>query len=490
LKLSPKSLAAVLLLVSTASALADGPSDIGPAPVAKPAIRFDDANFAIDRIPDGWRRRIFSKADPASAVECYTVDGKVRFEVIAEVPNPHPTWTTDRLRQSTQAILADKTTEYTLVEKTPLPIHGLAGILSATKTRAGNQTTVTVSWVFNSPTGSYQLIATGDTADEERVRAEARKIDAGFRLLDPHFVPRPVAAVRPPNKSYRSDRYGYSVSGIDPAWAILDQQLREKNFACADFAAFSRDQYLIVLAVPLHGLTPEPHDLATAMLARINLPIARATSSKPIESKGAPGLAFEFVNQASTATFHYKIRVVESHGMGYLIWAIAAEPDAVAGLDKVIDQVKLDAAGPKSTDPVRDEAEKSADALVANEIGNLLFARQRPRDAVPFHRLAVDDGLLPVFLLNLVGDFSATKEPGEALAATTTPPCCCSRPRSRRSRVIPTSRSACSRSCFRASTRTRRRWSATSRCYAGSRRSTMRRRWSRTTGPTQTAVTW
>lgn len=226
----------------------------------------------------------------------------------------------------------------------------------------------------------------------------------------------PATKVATPAK-FASSQFGYSVEFDQPGWN------RWENVTDivpeAEWGATRGDARLMVLPVALLDQDPRLEALTQALIARMGIryPDPQVREFKQFNEQGASGNRFALRRSIEGVDFQYQVKVVKRSGIGYLIAAWSAKPNASDELRWAVNQVRLDGKPTAARSTLPDELRYSH-AVVFNDLGMFYFNTREFARSIGCFQLAFElNDSDPVVLSNWAQALMESNRYGDASAA-------------------------------------------------------------------------
>ncbi len=375
-----------------------------------------ERNFVINTPPQ-WAKTDAHRLDPA-ACAAFGRQSPQMFATIATQPLPAESESPFETAVSSlkSKILRSQDVELINVEKQPE--NGLHGVRIESAFGPPQDRQFQVHYVVQDGRTFYQLHTRGAESAKDAILFEARKLSAGFRLLDPN----PVVQARPEKLavSYTSPKFGYSVdvtkTGWNREWTNLAKEVPFAEFGILNSrgsAAFC------VIPVWIGDDDVDLDILSSALTTRIGVPFARDSliGLRTVRQGPLRGLAFSAESTQGNLKLLYRMRVVRGRGFAYLLSAymnkaMEASPEF---LDLALNCVKFDEKAP--VPPLVGERQRGTHSLVWNDLGTGLYHVEKFDAALGWFKKSFDlENSNLAALLNYSNACLQLKRPADAVA--------------------------------------------------------------------------
>lgn len=279
---------------------------------------------------------------------------------------------------------------------------GLPGLRLETASDSGKARTFQVLWMAVFGDNLYQVITSGPDAARDTVRNEARKLSAGFRIVDPTLSPLPAAERAP--ATFTSERFGYTTDHANTVWTRRWPTL-EKEMPLAEFGLLNARGTAAFCIIPVWlGGYDDPgfEAIATALAARVGVPFNDKAifGMRNVRQGAVRGRAFAYEKVEGDTKLLYRVRVLRGRGYAYLLaaWMNKKAEANSEFLDLAMDCVAF----PEAADPkplITGDRVRQRHSLVWNDIGLSLVRANTPLLAAPWFAgaYAVDrDNIAPL----------------------------------------------------------------------------------------------
>lgn len=407
-------------VVGNALRMAMRPGLARQSPAGAPLV-FYEYNFRIKTPARPWVQTDAARINPDARVAFMRALPDMYFMIIAEKTGSGDL-SVDTLSELAQGRLRSVAESVQVIEKAPSRIGQLAGVRLTSNVQLSGKSIRYVQ-SFGATNGwAYQLMAWGKQEDAQLVDAQASRFSADFELLDPNRLS-PIAA-RNTAVDFLSTNYQFAVRCAQSGWLLWKD--REKDCAYASFGVLhQQDAALVVSAVSLMGLDPEPEVIYRGLLAGAGKALERKDleEARPIHTGPLSGIELEF-ERASTSgkAFTYRVQALYGSNSAYLVasWISRAHPQKDKFLADALSRVTfLD--GPFNA-PAPEQMtanEKQVHRIMLNGMGLVYYEQSRFERSARFFRqaLALDNSEHDTpYLGNLVDACLRTGNYQEALS--------------------------------------------------------------------------
>lgn len=320
----------------------------------------------------GGRVRAFRRAEPAMAL------------VIQGQATDAPEHVTDEEIRAHAFDYSDHEAKGARVReilRTPRTIAGIAGTQTTEEWTFETGKELRVRWVGVRGGWLYILMVVSNQAPIETLVAEAKRAFEGFSPLDPSRV----AERTPVQRTYRSERFGYSFDLADRRMVVVDAAEGPKHAEV--FAKQQRSDgahvLLMVIPVALGRSASDPEIVEAALLRLVDTRVHTWSEARVVDAFGARGRERDGRYEFEGRTVHVRARGFQREGVG---WAIGA---SVVGLpetsvDHQLAAVNAVVIAPAVAPPAssRTEQERFRQSQFENELGLVYRASNQPARAI------------------------------------------------------------------------------------------------------------
>jgi len=384
---------------------------------------FEELNFRFEAPGQGWVSYDASKINKDSRVSFLKRFPETYFMIIAEKLGLGKEFSSQALAELGKAHLQAAASSSQVLSEEPFRLYGLDGVLVRTDAAVMGHQLHYLSWYLASNGYGYQLIGYGLQQDSKKVDAEVKKMFAHFTLLDSSRIARPGNAFR---TNFISPHYHYQAGVANSAWGPWSSA--GQSAQDAEFAASRGDSCFMVVPAWLGGEKPEPAALAYGLLAimGIQYPDEKLSNRKSFSEEGGDALQFDFQREVSGNLFHYRLKIVQREGDGFLVAAwTQRNTDKDEILEDALSRVSFlpAAASLDSVSRGYTVREKKTQGFVLNHAGLFHFNSSEYEKALPlFCAAARASSSEPVYVLNAFQCWSHLDRPREALDFLKTQP--------------------------------------------------------------------
>jgi len=256
----------------------------------------------------------------------------------------------------------------------PQSENGLRGIRVESVFGPPSDRQFQVHYLVHDGRSSYQLLARGADGARVSILVEARKLAAGFRLIDPN----PIVQAKPAKLAvtFVSPKFGYSVDLTKTVWnRAWPTQAKEVPFA--EFGILNERSSAAFCVIPV-WLGDDDLDLdilSNALTVRLGIPFVRDSllSLRTVRQGPLRGQAFGAEQTQGETRLLYRMRVVRGRGFAYLLaaWMNKAMEASPEFLDLALNCVSFAEKAPEPA--LIGERPRTTHSMVWNDIGNGLF---------------------------------------------------------------------------------------------------------------------
>ena len=304
-----------------------------------------------------------------------------------------------------------------IIGEQPLSLAGLSGTRVAMRGRTQGEEVLAIQWSGYMNGYGYQLLAQGPWQNEPQVSQEASNLFSLFACLD---LSRVTDASGPGfETNFVSARYGYRVDVVKTDWRRW--QALQREFAWFDFAARREAGFYLAVVPVWLGQEVVEDALRGAMLNTmgISYPDPALGNRKTVTLSGVAGVQFDYERYVYEVPYHYRLRILQGRGFGYLVcaWAERNRRDYDAALDEALERVKFEGspATPGEIDKLPNK-ERATRALVLNQAGMYYYEVRNYGRAKELYAAAYAAEQEPVYFENTIMAWSFLNEPEKALA--------------------------------------------------------------------------
>jgi len=346
-------------------------------------------NFQIDA-PPPWVQTDSRRLDPAASAAF----GRQNPPMVASiVVQPLPAGSESPFETALDSlksqILRSQNGEVATVE--PQVENGLKGVRVESTFGTAPDRQFQIHYIVQDGRSFYQLHTRGAESARSEIAVEARKLSAGFRLLDPN----PVVQAKPEKLavSYASTKFGYSVDVTKTVWN-REWTALAKEVPFADFGILNARGSAAFCVIPV-WLGDDEVDLdivCNALTMRLGIPFARDSllSLRTVRQGPLRGQAFGAEASQGNTRLLYRMRVLRGRGFAYLLAAymnkaVEASPEF---LDLALNCVNFEGTAAEPT--LSGERQRGTHSLVWNDIGNGLFRTGKHEAALGWFKRAFE----------------------------------------------------------------------------------------------------
>ena len=383
-------------------------------------LAFDDLNFRF-RSPDRpWVTYDSSMLNKDTKLSFTRRNPEAYFLIIAEKIGTQISFTTAQLAEIGKSHLQAAAASSSVVRESPCLIKGMNGLQIETEAQVGAYKLYYRNWYYATNGYAYQLISYSKSEDQQHVAGEMEGMLSRFELIDPNRMATLSGGIA---TNFHSKQNNYSVIMTNSAWHLFKDL--EKSFPMAEFGLTQGDSCLLVLPVNLNNANASNEALVSAFLATMDIayPNEKLTDIKKLTDGELRGQQFDFSRDVNGLLFHYRFKVFQGNGKGYLIaaWTQRRAQDIEPVLVDAISRVKFIAptnqfALLSAREPNEPRAIK-ARGFILNQAGVFYDKQREFEQALPlFCAAAKANDQQPLYTINALRTWEHLDRPKEALA--------------------------------------------------------------------------
>ncbi len=228
-----------------------------------------------------------------------------------------------------------------------------------------------VHWMTQNNGTVYRVVTWGADAEAARVREEARRMAAGFRIIDP--LRNALGPAEVATSVFASPKFGYSLdlrgTQWTRRWANLETESPSAEFGVLNAAGTGG---LAITPVWIGDAEVPLDTLTRALLSRMEIPFPsdQIYGDKACNQNLVRGRALAYERSVNGQNFVYRARILAGRGYAYLLiaWMSKASSPFTDHLDEAMDRVVFpDLVAPNPA--LQTDRERETHALIYNEIG-------------------------------------------------------------------------------------------------------------------------
>lgn len=263
-------------------------------------------------------------------------------------------------------------------------------------------------WTTVCPGHAWQVACWGVVGVKDQIIKDTRTMMEGFKLLEPGRVFATSARI----ENVDRPSWGYRTQLSTSDWGVW----QDHGQALADFAALRPLEAVIIMPVDLGEQAPDVEAVASALLARLEIPYPsdEGWTGKPWRSGWGEGLEITGSRIADGTEYSYILRVaVKDHfAQMHAGWAEKKAGD-LSKVRTALDSITL--LPPKPPLPVLPPAKLQDYGYVCNDVGIALYNENQFKPSVPWFRRAFEQTGKDAVLLGNLAD--AMRQAGEVKPA-------------------------------------------------------------------------
>ena len=384
-------------------------------------LAFDEFNFRFRSPERPWvQYRDASQINKASKLGFARRNPDASFFIIAEKLGNQVQVTVKQLAEIGKANLQAAAPSSHVVSEVPLQVRGLNGLLVDTEAQVGVYQIHYRQWYCFTNGFAYQLNGFSKSDDQGRVAGELEDMLSHFELIDPNRVASYSTGF---TTNFYSPRHGYSVIVTNSAWHAFPDL--EKNSPMAEFGISQGDSCLVVVAANLVGEKISDEALVSAFLATVDIayPNDNISNEKILAEGGLQGRQIDFSREVNGIPLHYRFKILQGNGKGYLVaaWTQRRAPDAepvfVDALERVRFLPSTNYTSLLTSGGQNGKRESETQGFILNQVG-LYYDKQGDfEQALPFFRAAANaNDQKSIYIINALNCWQHLDRPKEALA--------------------------------------------------------------------------
>jgi hypothetical protein len=327
-------------------------------------------NFHFRAPSAAWSPTETAQIDPGAALAYARSNPDIAFLLYASRSGEEVGVT--RLLEDWKKQLAARASGPVEVTASPLEVRGVAGTRAVALANVQGMKVVYENWLIERYGFSYQLVAWGSAADRAKISDEARRLFAGFDLIDPAArIPPP----RRPAKPYTSADLGWS---IDPGVPWIEWRPVRDHIPAAEYGATCGDASFAVASVPLFGLRAPLDVTVAALLELMEIHGPQELPRRAIHSGTWTGYELPYEKQVNGRWMRYRIHALvgEEAALVAAEWRPPEQPDGVCA--EAIDRLDTRRAHPARLDNLE---RKNVAARFFADLGRRLHESGRVRES-------------------------------------------------------------------------------------------------------------
>jgi tetratricopeptide (TPR) repeat protein len=389
-------------------------------------LTFDDLNFRFSAPDRPWITFNASTLNKDSKVSFMRQGPEEYFFIIAEKLGTQSGFDSQQLADLGKAHMQAAAASARVVSERTLRVRGLEGLLVDTEAQIGMYQLHYRNWYVVTNGFAYQLVAYCRTEDQQRTDGELEGLLSRFELIDPN---RMAVLGNGFATNFYSPRHHYAATVANSTWhrfAALD-----KTCPMAEFGASQGDSCFVVIPASLKGQELGLDALAASFLATMNIayPNENLTGQRRLSEGDLQGEQFDFSRDLNGIAFHYRFKILQGNGEGYLVaaWTQRRLADAEAVFTDAFARVQFSSASNSfeltSSGNEPSAQELKTQAFVLNQAG-LYHGKQGDYEkALPLYRAAAQaNSQESIYVINALSIWQHLDRPKEALAFIDTLP--------------------------------------------------------------------
>ena len=268
---------------------------------------------------------------------------------------------------------------------------------------------------------AYQLLTFASNVSDEKVKAEADRLLAGFSIVDPEKN-RDIAADTRSIKDYRSPTFGYRFRAINRGWFPWTD-LAETNSGADIGALSSRGYGVVVMPMCWDGAAPPKNAIYSVVMQQFNedYPSDFITAESDITKGDASGKLLVGVEENDGDVYRYYQWIVANEHCAYTLaaWGLDEDPRVAEDLPKLWQDFRISGRPTALDGEYQTDAERTVNAYLVNALGLHYYDARSYRDAFRQFSLASDivpaDDTYVTNALRSLADIDAYEEAAEWL---------------------------------------------------------------------------
>ena len=349
-------------------------------------LTFDELNFRFHTPERPWISFDASKFNKVSKLSFMRRFPEAYFMIIAEKIGTGVNFSSEQLAEVAKAQMQAAAASAHTSSEAQLTVNGLNGVLVESEATVGMYSFHYFRWCCATNGYAYQLVAYSRSEDRQHLAVELQKMFSHFELVDTHRMVSSGGFAT----NYVSRRFGYSVNVSNSPWHAFPSM--EQSMPLAEFGASQGDSCLVVVPAWLGEAKLQTPALASAFLATMNVayPNENLTNQKPLKEANFNGEQFDFEREVEGSACHYRFKILQGQGDGYLVaaWTLRKAADAEAALTDALNRV-IFTVQPAGLPPAPKEfttRDKKARGFVLNQAGLIHFNSGDYERALPLFR--------------------------------------------------------------------------------------------------------
>lgn len=294
-------------------------------------------------------------------------------------------------------------------------INGLPGVWIETKANVNGYEFIYEKWYYASNRYAYQLVGYGAYQDRKKLKSDFETLYTNFNVLKPARLA-PLAGGF--TSDYFSVRYPYRMHVKDTPWH--DWTGKATTLPEAEFGVINGNQCMAVVPVWLRGETLEPEALIGGLMGAVNVqyPNESGIQRSEVQSESFKGVEVACDRTVGGNLFHYRFRVTQSQGVGYLVAAWTTQSNNFTPiLEDAVKRFELTAKTPElSSGTEFGKSELKTQSVVLNGAGLYHFSAGEYDRALALFQLAAQvEPTNRVYVANALLCYRNLKRYAEAL---------------------------------------------------------------------------
>lgn len=413
-------LAGVMVLAIGVGAVAGATRALAHGGQSQPGkmLTFEELNFRFQSPDRPWMAYDASKFNKDSRVSFMRQWPEAYFFIIAEKLGPRIDFNSAKLAEAGIARLKSVASARVL-SQAPLRVGGLEGVVVEAEAQLSGLTLHYRNWYCSTNGFAYQLVGYCRSENQAEEMGDLAAMLGRFQLLDPNRVAEASGGF---STNFYAPDHGYRVVLTNSAWH--DFPALESSCPLAEFGCSQGDSCLTVVSADWVGRNPSQDALTAAFLATLGIiyPNENLTDWKTLSEAGLSGEQFDYAREVEGRTVHYRFKILQGAGKGYLVaaWTQRRAADVAAVLSDAVTRVQF--SGGDASSPLPSVASAVArpgktQGFILNQVG-LYYNKQGDYDqAVPlFCAAAHANPQESIYAVNALESWTHLDRPTEALA--------------------------------------------------------------------------
>ena len=327
-------------------------------------------NFRFRAPSAAWSRTEAAQIDPGAALAYARSNPDVSFLLYASRSGEEVGVT--RLVEDWKKQLAARASGPVEVTAAPLEVRGVSGTRATALANVQGTRVAYEKWLIERNGFSYQLVAWGSATDRAKISDEARRLFAGFEVIDP------AARIPPPRRPatpYTSPDLGWT---IDPGAPWIEWRSVRDRVPAAEYGATCGDASIAVASVPLLGFRAPPDATLAGLLELLEIRSPQELPRHAIRAGNWTGYELPYEKQVNGRWMRYRIHafVGEDSALIAAEWRPPEQPDSECA--EPLDRIDTRRSHPARLDKLE---RKAVAARFFADLGRRLHASGRVRES-------------------------------------------------------------------------------------------------------------